>query len=1130
MTQEIEIIIDEPIVLTLGAQQSLGPQGETGPQGEQGPQGETGATGATGPQGEQGIQGIQGEKGDTGDTGLTGPKGDTGVSGYTPVKGIDYFDGSKGDKGDTGNTGPQGEQGPPGAKGEKGDTGPQGIQGEKGDTGLTGPKGDTGLQGPKGDTGVGVAAGGTTGQFLIKKSNTDYDTEWAAETDPTVPAWAKQPTKPSYSKSEIGLGNVDNTSDANKPVSTAVQNELNLKANTLDLSDVATTGSYNDLSDKPTIPTVPVQSVSGKTGDVILVKADVGLGNVNNTSDLDKPVSTATQTALNAKVDSSLLPAAVKTNETLTSINDLSLSGNVLTISYTGENGVVQTKNIDLSSLTTTDVKVSNANYNASTNVITITNSDSTFFTIDLSEFSIISTTDANGVTTLVQEGITKATLSKVGQTGEYVDLLNKPTLGTASAQNSTAFATAAQGVKADTALQTETDPTVPAWAKQPLKPSYNKSEIGLGDVDNTSDANKPVSTATQTALNNKANSSQVLTDVPAGALFTDTTYSNATTSVSGLMSSADKTKLNGIAANANNYTHPTGAGNNHIPTGGAANQVLKYSASGVAVWGTDNDTIYTHPANHPASIITQDASNRFVTDSEKATWNAKGTSNLALGTTSVTAYRGDFGNTAYNHSQAAHAPSNAQKNSDILKSEVEAVLTGDITSHSHSFANITNKPATFTPSPHTHTIAEVTNLQTALDGKQPTGAYLTSYTETDPVFNAHTAKNITNGTGLLKNNGSGTWTYDNSTYLTANQTITLSGDVTGSGATSINTTVGKILNTTIPALSAGYLHYNGSAFVWDTPSGGSSLTINNNVDNRLLTANGGTSSIDAESGLTWGGNTLQVTGNIFVNTAINISIGYFSGYAGIWFGVGGSESLTNYSFLRALGDGTMLNTPVGEYFAFRVGNDYTNQLTFNANKNLLVGYAYNESDSGYRLKVNGNTLINGTVQSTSFIRTSGLSTEFLKADGSVDSSTYLTSYTETDPTVPSHVKSITTTNISDWNASTKASIIHSKVIGFVSPTNAENQTMWKTPQAITIQSVSLVVSGTSPSVTYTLRYGSSRGTTAGYIVASSTRTTTGDATLTTTSIPAGSYIWVQTSATSGTVNEFSVQVDFKFN
>lgn len=40
---------------------------------------------------------------------------------------------------------------------------------------------------------------------------------------------------------------------------------------------------------------------------------------------------------------------------------------------------------------------------------------------------------------------------------------------------------------KADTALQsyTETDPTVPSWAKASSKPSYTKSEVGLGNVDN---------------------------------------------------------------------------------------------------------------------------------------------------------------------------------------------------------------------------------------------------------------------------------------------------------------------------------------------------------------------------------------------------------------------------------------------------------------------------------------------------------------------------------------------------------------------------------------------------------------------------------------------------------------------
>ena len=47
----------------------------------------------------------------------------------------------------------------------------------------------------------------------------------------------------------------------------------------------------------------PVQSVAGKTGAVTLTKADVGLGNVDNTSDANKPISTATQTALNGKLD-----------------------------------------------------------------------------------------------------------------------------------------------------------------------------------------------------------------------------------------------------------------------------------------------------------------------------------------------------------------------------------------------------------------------------------------------------------------------------------------------------------------------------------------------------------------------------------------------------------------------------------------------------------------------------------------------------------------------------------------------------------------------------------------------------------------------------------------------------------
>ena len=91
----------------------------------------------------------------------------------------------------------------------------------------------------------------------------------------------------------------------------------------------------------------------------------------------------------------------------------------------------------------------------------------------------------------------------------------------------------------------------------------------------------------------------------------------------------------------------------------------------------------YVHPSSHAATMITEDETHKFVTDAEKSAWNAK--SNLALGTTSSTAFRGDQGNTAYTHSQAAHAPANAQANADITKAEIEAKLTNEISSHFHT-------------------------------------------------------------------------------------------------------------------------------------------------------------------------------------------------------------------------------------------------------------------------------------------------------------------------------------------------------------------------------------------------------------------------------------------------------------
>ena len=41
-------------------------------------------------------------------------------------------------------------------------------------------------------------------------------------------------------------------------------------------------------------------------------------------------------------------------------------------------------------------------------------------------------------------------------------------------------------------------------------------------------------------------------------------------------------------------YTHPTGSGSKHIPSGGSSGQILRWSADGTATWGSDNDTKYS--------------------------------------------------------------------------------------------------------------------------------------------------------------------------------------------------------------------------------------------------------------------------------------------------------------------------------------------------------------------------------------------------------------------------------------------------------------------------------------------------------------------------------------------------------
>lgn len=163
---------EQEITIADGKDGATGPQG---PEGPAGPQGETGAAGAAGKDGVSPSAMVE-QTGENEATIYVTDASGTTAAVLTGEAGPAGPAGPQGEKGDTGATGPEGPQGETGPQGPEGPAGPQGEtgpQGEKGDTGATGETGATGPAGP------GVAAGGTAGQVLTKKSGTDYDTEWS---------------------------------------------------------------------------------------------------------------------------------------------------------------------------------------------------------------------------------------------------------------------------------------------------------------------------------------------------------------------------------------------------------------------------------------------------------------------------------------------------------------------------------------------------------------------------------------------------------------------------------------------------------------------------------------------------------------------------------------------------------------------------------------------------------------------------------------------------------------------------------------------------------------------------------------------------------------------------------------
>ena len=170
-----------------------------------------------------------------------------------------------------------------------------------------------------------------------------------------------------------------------------------------------------------------------------------------------------------------------------------------------------------------------------------------------------------------------------------------------------------------------------------------------------------------------------------------------------------------------------------------------------------------------------------------------------------------------------------------------------------------------FSSTSHNHSIDALSNV--ALVSKQPND-YLTwnGSNWTNSALNADliAIASLSGTSGWLKKTGAGAWNLDTSTYLTSNQSITLTGDVSGTGTTSIAVTLGTVpiskggtgqttaasafdaLAPSQTGNSGKVLTTNGTTTSWTTATGGSStldgltdVTITTATTNEILKFNG---------------------------------------------------------------------------------------------------------------------------------------------------------------------------------------------------------------------------------------------------------------------------------------------------